>query len=319
MALTPQRVKERQSGLGGSDAAAALGQSPWKTPYKLWREKTGLDAEENLDEVEAAEWGSLLEDTVANKWSRVSGMRVQRVNGLLRHPLQRHMIANIDRAVVNPAIAGRVVWNGKRLTTDAILEVKTSLSGWQDDKWGDEGTDQIPTHYLLQAMHYLFVTGCEVCPFGLLLAGPRFRRYQVRRDTEVIDMMVDAETAFWRMVETRTPPEATTLEDVRLRHPTHIEGLAVEATPEVVGAFTRYAAAKRIQSEQEVVVTTEQLTLMRFMGDAETLTIQGIPALTFRKSKDGEKLDLDALKRDMPSLYKDYLLEKTGSRRMLIK
>ncbi len=319
MTLSPQRKKERKGGIGGSDAAAALGESPWKTPYKLWREKTGLDEEEDLSTKEAAEWGSLLEDSVAAKWSRTSGMRVQRINTLLRHPQERHMIANIDRAVINPAIAGRVAWNGKRLTTDTILEVKTSLSGWRDDVWGDEGTDQIPTHYLVQAMHYLFVTGCEFCPFGLLLAGPRFRRYHVARHPRVIEMMVEGERGFWKMVEANTPPEVTTQDDVRLRYPMHEEGLQVEATEDMVAHFRTYADRKRQIGWLDKEADVAQFELQRFMGDAEALTIQGVPVLTWKTSKPGEKLDAARLRAEMPGVYEQYMQEKAGSRRMLIK
>ena len=31
----------RQSGIGGSDAAAAIGLNPYKSPLSLWMEKTG--------------------------------------------------------------------------------------------------------------------------------------------------------------------------------------------------------------------------------------------------------------------------------------
>lgn len=33
-------LKERQKGIGGSDVAAILGMSPWRTPYQVWEEKT---------------------------------------------------------------------------------------------------------------------------------------------------------------------------------------------------------------------------------------------------------------------------------------
>ena len=34
-------LKQRSSRIGGSDAAAVLGKSPWKTNQRLWEEKTG--------------------------------------------------------------------------------------------------------------------------------------------------------------------------------------------------------------------------------------------------------------------------------------
>ena len=35
-------LQARRRGIGGSDAAAVLGLSPWKSNVRLWEEKTGL-------------------------------------------------------------------------------------------------------------------------------------------------------------------------------------------------------------------------------------------------------------------------------------
>ena len=37
----PEWEKLRATGIGGSEAAAAMGLSRWKTPLRLWHEKTG--------------------------------------------------------------------------------------------------------------------------------------------------------------------------------------------------------------------------------------------------------------------------------------
>lgn len=41
-------LKERQYGIGASDAAAMLGISKWKSNEALWEEKTGLRAPEDI-------------------------------------------------------------------------------------------------------------------------------------------------------------------------------------------------------------------------------------------------------------------------------
>lgn len=35
----PQYLEERRKGIGGSDIAAILGLSPWKTAYQVYQEK----------------------------------------------------------------------------------------------------------------------------------------------------------------------------------------------------------------------------------------------------------------------------------------
>ena len=44
---TPEQVSEawraeRRKGVGGSDVAAIMGMSPYKSPYEVWAEKTGV-------------------------------------------------------------------------------------------------------------------------------------------------------------------------------------------------------------------------------------------------------------------------------------
>jgi len=42
-------LQERRKGIGGSDAAAVLGLSKWKTPYALWLKKTGQGTDDGAD------------------------------------------------------------------------------------------------------------------------------------------------------------------------------------------------------------------------------------------------------------------------------
>ena len=44
MRTREQFLRERRSGIGGSDVAAILGLSRWKTAYQVWQEKTGRAA-----------------------------------------------------------------------------------------------------------------------------------------------------------------------------------------------------------------------------------------------------------------------------------
>ena len=119
-------LEARQSGLGGSDIAAILGMSKWDTPYGIYRSKTEPIPDEDTEEHEYQYWGHVLEDVVAKEYQKRTGNKVQRVNVQMQHPDYPFMQANIDRAVVNPDIAGNVRWKDGRLTTDRLLECKTA-------------------------------------------------------------------------------------------------------------------------------------------------------------------------------------------------
>ena len=71
-------AEERRQYIGGSDIAAVMGMSRWKTPLTLWLEKTGeIESTTNSDN-EAVELGRELEDFVAKKFTRVTGLKVRK-------------------------------------------------------------------------------------------------------------------------------------------------------------------------------------------------------------------------------------------------
>ena len=90
-------LSARDIGLGGSDAAVALGLSKFKTPFELWAEKTGRL--EKQEPGRLAEWGNKLEDVVAQAYTDLTGHKVQRDN-FMYVDREKGLVSNIDRRVV---------------------------------------------------------------------------------------------------------------------------------------------------------------------------------------------------------------------------
>ncbi|GMA49356.1 hypothetical protein GCM10025857_07130 [Alicyclobacillus contaminans] len=178
----------RRFGIGGSDAAAIAGLSPWKSPTRVFLEKIGAVIPEEAGE--EAKWGARQEPLVADEFKEQTGFHVQRRNAILVHPRYPYMIANIDRLVRVP---GRG-WG--------VLEIKTT-SAYKADEW--EG-DKVPDHYMLQMQHYLAVTALQFGYFAVLIGGQRYHQVEVERDNDLIDLLIRIEADFWRHVETKTPP-----------------------------------------------------------------------------------------------------------------
>ena len=63
--------KARRKGLGGSDIAAILGISKWRTPMDVWVEKMGLV--EPSEESYAMMRGRILEDAIAQWYGEFTG------------------------------------------------------------------------------------------------------------------------------------------------------------------------------------------------------------------------------------------------------
>jgi putative phage-type endonuclease len=104
----------RGNGIGSSDAAAAVGISPYKSPLELWLEKTSRQPAPDLAANDAVFWGTTLEEIIAKVYAERTGTKVRRLNAVLQHPEYPFMLANLDRVVQHPTDG-----NG-------ILEVKTA-------------------------------------------------------------------------------------------------------------------------------------------------------------------------------------------------
>jgi putative phage-type endonuclease len=240
--------EERRTGLGGSDAAAALGISPWQTPYDLWEQKRGLAPP--VEQNEPMLWGKLLEDTIRREYSRRTGMEVIYRQDMIRHPARPWMFAHLD---------GEIGREGR-----AILEVKTARDA---RGWGEPDTDEIPFHYLLQVHHCLAVTAAEVCDVAVLIGGQDFRLYQIARDIEIEQHLIEGEAAFWEQVTSGVPPGPQTLEDAVKRWG-HFNAtgwiVAGEAELQAVEILRR---GKQLQRDLEVEVEAAKLTIMSALGD----------------------------------------------------
>lgn len=301
MALTAKQLEARKYGLGGSDAGAVAGLSPWKSPIDVYLEKTGLvqSAEEN----EAMYWGSKLEDAVASAYAEREGHKIQRRNTTLTHKSLPWMIANLDRVIVgDPRGPG-------------VLEVKTA---GRADGWGEEGTDQVPDQYLAQVAHYLAVTGYAWARLAVLIGGRDFRVYDLPRDEELIESLIEIEGRFWRdNVEANVPPDPRSIDDLRKLWPRD-SGITAHATPEIEEAANDLRRLKGEIKDLEAVAEDRQKTVMDYMKDASVLVdANGQPLATWKANK-VSRFDLKAFRAEHPEAAADYTNETT-QRRFLIK
>ena len=130
----------RRKGIGGSDAAAIMGMSPFCTKRDLYYDKLGIQPvmDEEEDNWVAKEVGHRLEDLVAEIFSKKTGLKVYPVRKMFRHPLYPFMLADVDFFIDFP--------DG----TKGILECKTTNYNCQN-KWANDST---PVNYEYQGRHY---------------------------------------------------------------------------------------------------------------------------------------------------------------------
>lgn len=186
--LTEEQRKERVGYLGGSDAAAVLGMSRWKSRLDVWAEKTGLIVPEDISDVLAVELGNELEDFVARKFEKKEGKKVELAQETLYHPKHPFLAANLDRRV-----AGE----------NSVLECKVT-SAWKAREWEGE---EFPAEYVIQVMHQLMVSGAEKGYLAVLIGNQDFKVKEVLRDEKVLGDLLRREVEFWeKFVVPKVPP-----------------------------------------------------------------------------------------------------------------
>ena len=291
--------KERQKGIGGSDVAAVLGVSRWKSPLRLYLEKLGEIEPEQDNEYML--WGRKLEKLIIEHFIEVTGKEVQKIDKILVHPEHDFMIANIDGYIPEE---------------DAVVEVKTA-SSYKLDEWSG---DNVPVEYVLQGQHYLAVTGCSKVYYPVLVGGNTFFIKEMSRDEELINMIIDAESRFWHEhIEKRIPPEMTGAVDAKelldKLYPTAKEGLKVEL-PQLEDVVNQLAVTQQKIKELEQLVDELQTKIKQEMGEAEIAEV-GNFVITW-KQVTTERLDTSRLKKELPDIYKQFLTSST-SRRFSLK
>lgn len=291
-------LKARTTGIGGSDVAAILGLSKWKTPLAVYQEKRGEIGPQ--PDNEAMKWGRYLEPVVRQAYADSTGREVRVPPDMLRHPEHSFMLANLDG-----------------FTDDQrVVEIKTARTA---EGWGEPGSDQVPQAYLLQVQHYMLVTAFPVADVAVLIGGSDFRLYEVEADRELQQMLVEAESEFWDRVQRADPPNPTTYAEAATRWARSVAQTAV-AGGAAEDACNRLRRIKAQREELDAQEDAARLVLTQHMQDCDTLVdARGNVLATWKTTAAPQRFDATAFKAAHPVLYAQFAKTGEPTRRFLVK
>lgn len=289
---------DRSKFIGGSDAAAILGLSPWKSPYQLWLEKTGqrqepTDATREKIFARGKRWEPTVVEMLLDEL-KDRGHDVQVIGRNLRYQdAQNDFLAcELDLELL---VDGEEC-NG---------EIKT-VSPFARKLWGEQDTDQIPVYYTAQAMHGLMVKPRRRCIVAGLVSFDDLRVHEVIRDDETIAGIRMAEVDFWNRVQEGIAPDPINLDDLAIMFRTD-NGQEVDLPQggdlhdDLLRLRSVKAKAKALETEHELL----EFRLKRYMGDAQVLMLAGDKAASW-KGQESKRFDLEAFKAEHPKLYKEF-------------
>ena len=198
-------LEHRKKYIGGSDAAAVIGQNPWKSNVDLWLEKTGQVIAPDISENPNVKFGTNAEPIIRELFK-------------LNYP-QYEVLYVENNSWINDKYPFAAVshdgWLIDQNGRHGVWESKTSeiVSSMAKEKW----MSKIPTNYYCQLLHSLMVR--EDCEFAVLTAlltwryddkevYQQLKNYHIER-AEVEDdikYLAEAEAKFWEQVQTKTRP-----------------------------------------------------------------------------------------------------------------
>jgi putative phage-type endonuclease len=184
----PQWLEHRKTGIGASEMAAILGESPYKSALEIYAVKVGdIDPLDRSDR-EWIHWGHKLESIIIEEYEQRTGRVVAGGGTLLRSTAYPWALATLDALV-------------KIDEYYCPLEIKTA-SAYKLEEWSGGP----PEPYRIQVHQQMLVTKRSNASIACLIGGQKFVWVDVERDDILMNRIIKAGTEFWTRVENRDPP-----------------------------------------------------------------------------------------------------------------
>jgi putative phage-type endonuclease len=297
-----QWLKERKTYIGGSDLGSIAGVNKYKSALDVYLDKTGDSIEEITNE--KCYWGNRLESVVADEYAKRTGNQVVEPIGLIRHSEYPFIACNIDRFV-----------NGG----EYILECKTA-GLMMADKWGIEGTAEIPDSYKCQVAYYAAIVDVPKVDIAVLIGGQEFRIYTYTRDKDLENKLIQVAVNFWNNhVLPKIPPEPSSASDISNLYP-ESNGLEVKADTGLLENVDKLKSLKEQEADIKNQTIILQDSIKQYMKDNEVLVDDsGNVFVTWKTGKARQTLDAKKLQQEHQTIYQQYLYECKAPRTLRIK
>lgn len=254
--LTADQRSIRKTGLGASEIGAVAGLDPHRNALDVFLDKTGQTPP--FEGNEFTRWGNRLEAVIADEYADRLGVMVRAPGVTLRHPHEPWILATPDRIVLtdNP----EVTWG---------LECK-ARGVRQADRWGEDGTDEVPHEVAAQCHWAMAVTGMVRWDVAVLIGGNEFRVYTLHRDEDVLNGLIAIGREFWfkHVVTGVHPPldgSATAHAFMAKKYPLHSDEI-VKAPSEIDSLCTELAVHRAGVKQHETEVSRLEVLLKDFIG-----------------------------------------------------
>ena len=315
--LTPEQLLLRKTGIGGSDAAAIVGLGKYSTPLSVYLDKTTDVVKETTEVITR---GNVLEPFVQSLFERKTGWKVQ--NNLQTQRNQDHpfMLANLD---------------GLLPSERAIAEFKTAVyTKGTKEEWGDEGTDEMPKHYLIQVAHYASVMNADTVHIGVLFGDEKlfnsyrkihtlsartqiplsgedlddlrcdFKVYVYKRHGDLTRKLINKERSFWfdHVLKNNPPaPQDGNVDDFLKAYPIANDRVVCVSEADIA-KIQSFSETKQKAKEWQAREEAEKADILKLFGGSSLLVDENKNPLASWKNKSTTRFDKASFSKVHPSL-----------------
>lgn len=303
-----QWLEKRREFIGGSDAAAALGLSRFKTQLQLYQEKRG---ELQIEETEAMVRGQMLEPIVRDLYARKEGRELSDAAWVVSKTVP-FMAATPDAIDDVP---------------NSLVQIKTN-SAWGRHLWGPDRSSQLPTDYMIQGQHEMAVLGAKRNRFAVLFADQEMFRalvwmirggvandvildyieeqiekddsrcefavFPIERDDALITTIIEGETYFWEKYvrEGVLPPDPSIPE--KTKDYITADARQRKLIEKLRAAYEARDSAKEVYEQIAGAVKTE-------IGENAGMVAEGLAKIHYKAPTPKAKVDWESIAKEMRS------------------
>ena len=266
------KLEDRSKYVGASEIAVVCGISPWKTPYKLFREKTGLDEREPPSQF--MEWGIKLEPVILQKYA---DMHDTEVIDQQRAFKKGNVVCHID---------------GYDRKHNRLTEAKTV------NAFAKEWDDEIPDYYHVQCLaqielvqpHYPDLKECLV---SVLKGGNTYAEHIIKRDEELGQKLITkADHWFKAHILNNVAPDTETTSDILAKYQFGGSNKSIiQATADTITVLNKIEQYQAQERGAKSKLDELKNSLRMMMGDCTHLQLHDQVLATWTQSKPRTRTD----------------------------
>lgn len=279
----------RKRSIGASEAAAACGEDPSVSPIELVCKKRGELPDVDLSDIEAVQWGNILEPAIVRESARRAGVLLldrQAIESAFADDAQTELVGFVDGA--HPFLRSRArPWQTATLDGLAyapwqgLVSIEAKNTGqFQASLWDGEDA---PDKFRLQVAHQLAVV--PAVSSGILsglVGGNSLRSVRLERVriVQVIEAVIAIEESVWRCVESGTMPELS-------GPPASVARALAALHPEDDGASVMLDAGAALAARELEIVKAQRKESKARVEELQNILRAAIGNATFGVMPDG--------------------------------